>query len=75
MKTITTLGVVLCMAGVASYAKDLDGKLIDASCYQTWSTSAASGQKPVKLDKIDRIARRHRRPPLLRCWQTERSTS
>lgn|SRR6185312_7815470 len=54
MKTITTLGVVLCMAGVASYAKDLDGKLIDASCYQTWSTSAASGQKPVKLDKIDK---------------------
>ena len=42
------------MAGAAGYAKDFDGKLIDASCYQTHSTSAASGQKPVKRDKIDK---------------------
>ena len=54
MKQTTTLGIILCMAGAASYAKDLDGKLIDASCYLTHSTSAASGQKPVKLDKIDK---------------------
>lgn len=54
MKTITTLGIILCMAGTASYAKDLDGKLIDASCYLTRSTSASDGQKPVKLDKIDK---------------------
>src|SRR6185369_16181649 len=54
MKTTTTLGIILCMAGTASYAKDLDGKLIDASCYLTRSTSASDGQKPVKLDKIDK---------------------
>jgi hypothetical protein len=54
MKTTTTLGIVLCMAGASGYAKDFDGKLIDASCYLTRSTSTASGQKPVKLDKIDK---------------------
>ena len=54
MKTTMTLGIILCMAGAAAYAKDLDGKLIDASCYLRFSTSATSGQKPVKLDKIDK---------------------
>jgi len=54
MKTTTTLGIILCMAGAVGYAKDFDGKLIDASCYLTRSTSNASGQKPVKLDKIDK---------------------
>jgi len=39
---------------MAGYAKDLDGKLIDASCYQTRSTSATSGQKPVSLEHIDK---------------------
>jgi hypothetical protein len=54
MKTTTKLGIVLCLAGVASYGKDLNGKLIDASCYLTRSTSATSGQKPVSLDHIDK---------------------
>ncbi len=54
MKTITTLGIILAAAGATGYAKELEGKLIDASCYQTRSTSAASGQKPVKLDRLDK---------------------
>jgi len=54
MKTITTLGIIFCIAGAAGYAKDLDGKLIDASCYLTRSTATADGQKPIKLDKIDK---------------------
>ena len=54
MKTTTKLGIVLCIAVMAGYAKDLDGKLIDASCYQTRSTSATSGQKPVSLEHIDK---------------------
>jgi len=54
MKTVTKVGIILGMAGVVSYGKDLNGKLIDASCYEKWSTSASSGQKPVKIDKIDK---------------------
>jgi hypothetical protein len=54
MKTITKLGIVLCMAGVASYADSWSGKLIDSTCYEHHSTAATSGQKPPKVDKIDK---------------------
>src|SRR5262245_52144748 len=33
MKTLATLGLALCAAGAQSYAANLDGKLMDATCY------------------------------------------
>ena len=54
MKTVTKLGIVLCMAGVASYAESWTGKLIDTSCLDRFSTAASSGKKALDLDKLDK---------------------
>ena len=54
MKTTSKLGIILCMAGVASYAESWSGKLIDATCYEGQSTAAKAGQKPPKVDKLDK---------------------
>ena len=54
MKTTTKLGVILCLAGVAGYAETWNGKLIDASCLERFSTAASSGKKALDLDKLDK---------------------
>lgn len=54
MRTMTKLGIVLCMAGVACYAESWTGKLIDASCLERFSTAANSGKKALDLDKLDK---------------------
>ena len=48
MKSITKLGIVLCMAGVAAHAETWAGKLIDAACFQN------DTNKPLKLDKLEK---------------------
>lgn len=48
MKTITKLGLILCMTGVAGYAETWTGKLIDASCLES------NANKPPKIDKLDK---------------------
>ena len=56
MRILTKLGVTLCMAGAFCYAENLNGKLIDASCYDnshpgnTTATSSDHSSKG-KLDK------------------------
>src|SRR5512135_2574244 len=54
MKSITKLGIVFCMVGVASYAESWSGKLIDASCFERFSTAGNSGNKPLDVDKLDK---------------------
>jgi hypothetical protein len=33
MKAVAKLGLVLCLAGVVSFAENISGKLLDAACY------------------------------------------
>ena len=54
MKTTTKLGMILCLAGVAGYAETWDGKLIDATCFERFSTAGNSGNKPLDVDKLDK---------------------
>ena len=54
MKMLAKLGIVVCLAAVAGYAETWNGKLIDATCYEKYSTAATAGQKPPSLDKIDK---------------------
>ena len=54
MRNTTKLGIVLCMAGVVSYAESWSGKLIDTSCLDRFSTAASSGKKALDLDKLDK---------------------
>jgi hypothetical protein len=54
MKTTTKLGTILCMAGMLVYGETWHGKLIDASCFEQFSTAATSGKKTLDLDKLDK---------------------
>jgi len=54
MRTISKLGIVLCLAGMASYAETWTGKLIDATCFERFSTAGNSGNKPLDVDKLDK---------------------
>lgn len=54
MKRTTKLGMVLCLAGVAGYAETWTGKLIDASCFERFSTAGNNGNKPLDVDKLDK---------------------
>ena len=57
MKTITKMGITVCMAGVFCYAENFNGKLIDASCYDSSqngagaTTSNSDHSSRGKLDK------------------------
>jgi|SRR5690242_10805530 hypothetical protein len=55
MRTITKMGLTLCMAGAFCYAENWNGKLIDASCYDNSragsTASTNSGRTSSKLDK------------------------
>lgn len=54
MKTTTKLGTILCMAGMFAYAETWHGKLIDATCFEGFSTAASAGKKAPDLDKLDK---------------------
>ena len=49
MKTATKLGIIFSLAAVAGYAENLNGKLIDAACYQ--SSKATAGTPGQKADR------------------------
>jgi hypothetical protein len=52
VKTTTKLGTILCMAGMLTYGETWHGKLIDASCFENFSTAA--NRKAPDLDKLDK---------------------
>jgi len=54
MRTISKLGIVLCLAGMASYAETWTGKLIDATCFERFSTAGNGGNKPLDVNKLDK---------------------
>ena len=54
MRTISKLGIVLCMAGAISYAETWTGKLIDSTCLERFSTADNNGKKALDLDKLDK---------------------
>lgn len=56
MRTITILGFTLCAASLFCYGENFNGKLIDASCYDSGHTAAraansADRSSKEKLDK------------------------
>lgn len=54
VKTTIQLATILCMAGTLIHAETWHGKLIDATCFQQFSTAASSGKKAPDLDKLDK---------------------
>jgi hypothetical protein len=42
MALIAKAGTLLCVAGLLAYAETLTGTLLDASCYDGWSTTQAT---------------------------------
>ncbi len=54
MKTVGKLGIIFGLASMAAYAETWDGKLIDATCFQNFSSSATDGRKAPDLDKLDK---------------------
>jgi hypothetical protein len=54
MKTVGKLGIILGLASMAAYAETWDGKLIDATCFENFSSSATDGRKAPDLDKLDK---------------------
>ncbi len=58
MKTPTKLGIILCLAAMASYAETWNGKLIDASCYDSNKAAPTSAvdhkAAPTSGEKLDR---------------------
>lgn len=56
MRSIAKLGLAFCISGVFCYAENFNGKLIDASCYDTSHTAnrtanSADRSSNAKLDK------------------------
>jgi len=54
MTLITKTGITLCFAGLLCYGENLNGKLIDASCYQNSSANQASSPPDHSSRKLDK---------------------
>jgi hypothetical protein len=50
MKTILKFGIAFCLAGTVSYARDWNGKLIDAGCYDKNPSTVQAARHRASVD-------------------------